>query len=432
MEPNLSVVFPDDQSMTFHSPEVMWNISDEAPHLLEAASEHEPALPPICARLAETLPCQRVWGFGEAGAYVHPDRHARAIYLRLAEIPDVPSGGGCIAFKGGEVMCENFDAMVHRLKNMWNILACNFGDTSRASFDEWGMMSALDRFPIGEGKPPGVVSLHDATEEIDLAVQVQKAHFDRYGELARLPLPLFGYAWPSDVSERIWQKLKPHLSPAALPAVEAQLSDGLGTYVYFYPSLSSRVEHLQVPDVGHGVTFSERIEELSKSLDPRQVITRWLELTARLLALGYVPATATNVGRGYCVMAQNAVMDGGFVDLGGLRHVDLFQNESDLAFAISRTLQVLGHTVSRFLAGSFADSDVFTRRVPGPFSLVWEGVRQQVLAEIASGASVPPSIRRFMEKNTPGDDLVNMFSQLFSFDTYRSEDVEQEQFRLLD
>ena len=182
----------------------------------------------------------------------------------------------------------------------------------------------------------------------------------------------------------------------------------------------------------HRTIESMRIEELSKSLDPRQVITRWLELTARMLALGYVPATATNVGRGYCVMAQNAVMDGGFVDLGGLRHVDLFQNESDLAFAISRTLQVLGHTISRFLAGSFADSDVFTRRVPGPFSLVWEGVRKHVLAEIASGSSVPPAIQRFMGKNTPADDLMNLFSRLFSFDTYRSEDVEQEQFRLLD
>ena len=66
----------------------------------------------------------------------------------------------------------------------------------------------------------------------------------------------------------------------------------------FYPSLQSRVEYLQVPDVGHGVTYRERFAELSKSVDPRQVITRWLELTARMLALGYVPATATNVGRG--------------------------------------------------------------------------------------------------------------------------------------
>ncbi len=48
MEPNLSVVFPDDRSMTFHNPEIMWNISDEAPHLLKAAAEREPALPAIC------------------------------------------------------------------------------------------------------------------------------------------------------------------------------------------------------------------------------------------------------------------------------------------------------------------------------------------------------------------------------------------------
>ncbi len=151
MEPNLSVVFPDDQSMTFHNPEVTWNISHEAPELLDAVSEREPALPAICARLVETLPCQRVWGFGETGAYVRPDRHARAFYLRLDQIPGPRSSGGCIAIKGSEVVCENFGSMVKRLKHMWNILACTFGDTSRACFDDWGMMSALDRFPVGEG-----------------------------------------------------------------------------------------------------------------------------------------------------------------------------------------------------------------------------------------------------------------------------------------
>ena len=89
------------------------------------------------------------------------------------------SNGGCIAFKGGEAVCENFDLMVQRLKKMWNILAITFGDTARASFEDWGMMSALDRFPITEGKPPGVVSLHDVTEEAELAFQVQKQHWER-------------------------------------------------------------------------------------------------------------------------------------------------------------------------------------------------------------------------------------------------------------
>ena len=430
MEPDLSVVFRDDQSVSLHTPEVTWSILHEASELLDAVSEREPALRAICTRLSETLPCQRAWGFGETGAYVRPDRHARAIYLRLAQIPGARSSGGCIAIKGSEVVCENFGAMVQRLKHMWNILAATFGDASRACFDDWGMMSALDRFPVGEGEPPGVVSLHDVTEEAELAFQVQKAHWERYGELARLPLPLFGYEWPAAVSDRIWQALKDHLSPAARRLVEAQLKAGLGTYVYYYPSLPYRVEHLQLPDVGGGTSYGERFAALSKLAEPGEVITRWLEQTARLFCLGYVPATACNVGRGYCVMAQNAVLDGGFVDLGGLQHIDLFQHEGDLAFAISRTLQVLGHTISRFLVGSFADSEVFTRRVPGAQALVWDGVRQNVAREVAAGAPVPAAVQRFMARATPADDLLQLFSRLFAFDTYRSEETERSQFRL--
>ena len=69
METNLSAVFRDDQSMSLHNPEVIWSILNDGPHLLEALAEREPLIRSICDRLAETLPCQRVWGFGETGAF---------------------------------------------------------------------------------------------------------------------------------------------------------------------------------------------------------------------------------------------------------------------------------------------------------------------------------------------------------------------------
>ena len=64
MEPDLTVVFRDDEQMALHRPEVTWSILDEGPQLLDALSEREPVIRPICERLSETLPCQRVWGFG--------------------------------------------------------------------------------------------------------------------------------------------------------------------------------------------------------------------------------------------------------------------------------------------------------------------------------------------------------------------------------
>lgn len=431
MKPNLSAVFRDDQNVSLHTPQVTWSILREGSQMLDAISEREPIMRSICERLEQKLPCQRLWGFGETGAYIRPDRHARAFYLRLAEIEGARSNGGCIAIKGGEAVCENFDAMVLRLKRMWNIVGTTFGDTSRAWYDDWGMMSSLDRYPVCEGKPPGVLSLVDVTEEATAAFQIQKAYWERYGELAHLPVPLFGYAWSDAECDQIWHHLKPHLSPAAQPLVEAQLQGGIGAYVYYYPSLPLRVEHIQIEDIGSSISYAERFFQLNKLTNPQDAISSWLQQTARLLCLGYVPTPATSMGRGYCVQAQNAVLDGGFVDLGGLQSVDLFQNESDLAFALSRTMQILGKTIGRFLIGTFADSDVFISRVPGVFALVWDGIRHHVAQEIAMGHPVPEAVQKFMVKETPTNDLLYLFSQLFSVDTYKTEDGETSDVRLV-
>lgn len=313
---------------------------------------------------------------------------------------------------------------------MWNIASGTFGDASRAWYDDWGMISSLDRYPVCEGKPPGVLVLNDVNEEIQSAFAIQTAYVTRYGELAHLPVPLFGYAWSNADRARIWAQLQPHLSPAVRPMVSAQLQAGLGAYVYYYPSLPLRVEHIQLEDVGATMSFAQRFTALSKLTNPQQVITSWLQQAARLLCLGYVPTPASSMGRGYCVQAQNTVLDGGFVDLGGVQTIEQFQNEADLAFALSRTMQLLGKTIGRFLIGAYADADVFISRVPGAFALVWDGVRHYVAEEIAAGTPVPAAIQRFMLQERPADDLVRLFSQLFTLGIYRTEDTEEQRDRL--
>lgn len=430
MNTDLSSIFRDDTHISLHTPQVIWSILDEGSQLLDLLSVREPAIRTICEGFAQSLPCQRIWGFGETGAYTRLDRHARAFYLRLDAVEGAESAGGCIAIKGGEAVCENFEVIIQRLKGMWNIASGTFGDASRAWYDDWGMISSLDRYPVCEGKPPGVLVLTDVTEEAESALAIQTAYVARYGELAHLPVPLFGYVWSDADRARIWAQLQPHLSPAVRPMVAAQLQAGLGAYVYYYPTLPQRVEHIQIEDVGATMSFANRLAELSDLTNPQQVITSWLQQAARLLCLGYVPTPATSMGRGYCVQAQNTVLDGGFVDLGGVQPIDQFQNEADLAFALSRTMQLLGKTVGRFLIGTYADADVFISRVPGAFALVWDGVRHYVAEEIAAGTPVPAAIQRFMRKETPADDLVDLYSQLFTLGIYRTEDAEDQQARL--
>src|SRR5690242_5048993 len=109
---DLSGVFRDENELMLSAPEMTWQLADVAPELFAELTRSEPLIAELYPRLAREVPAQRVWGFGDLGVFVRPDRHVRALYLDLARIDAAKTKGGSIAIKGGEALCSNFGQMI--------------------------------------------------------------------------------------------------------------------------------------------------------------------------------------------------------------------------------------------------------------------------------------------------------------------------------
>jgi hypothetical protein len=430
MELDLSAIFREDETITLAQLEVVWDGRERARHLLDVLRADEPAIDAIADRLRGEVPAQRLWGFGASGVFIRPDRHVRALYIQLSRVPGAQTAGGCIAIKGSEAICDNFSAMVQRLSGLWNLCTAFVGSSAKSVFMDGSMLNALERFPVVEGKPPGVHPVWDAIEEANVALEFQSAHLKRYGTLARAPVPLFVYRWPDQVGEAVLEHLRPSLSPKVSRIVESEVRQGLGVYVYYYPSLPLRVIHMQVPDVGAGATFKERWKRLNELTNPRAAINGWLEITARLLSLGYVATDPANLSRGYCLQAQNLAIDGGFVDVNSLRAMDSFASQGQLQFALSRTIQVLAQAITYFFIGSDARVPGFVLWSPDVFARVWSELRQRLTAELDAGHDLHPMLVRMCRPEEPSADLTRYFELFFDLAVYRPEAQESTEYRI--
>ncbi len=409
--PDLREVFRDDEEMTIASPQLVWSCQDAAPGLFDAVLAKEPGLDVILERMKTSLPVARFWKFGASGAFVRPLRHSRAIYLQLAAIRD--GATGCVAIKGSECVAENYDQFLERLSELWSFCGVSISSPVQTLILDAARLSALERFPLMEGKPPGVHPLSDALEEAACAAEFQSRHIEHYGEVARVPVPLMVFRWDEAVSRRVLGCIAARLPPKVLRIIEHEVAEGLGTYVYYYPSLPIRVAHLPIPDTSGGLSL-ERMTALCGIDSPRVAVDGWLELTARLLAMGYVATDPRNLGRGYCIQPQNLVIDGGFVDLNSLRRMDSIASEPALRFAIMRTLQVLTRSLGRFLIGrDVGGNHHFDDGCPEAFALVREAVFARLRADASRGVSLHPVLRDLLRTEETFDQLWQAFSALF-------------------
>jgi hypothetical protein len=348
----------------------------------------------------------------------------------LKRVDPAHSAGGSVAIKGGEALCTNFDQMVQRLAGMWNIYAWSLGGASRNLFRDPGMLSALERFPVIEGKPPGVHPHWDADEEAQCAVDLQKAYFARYRELARTPVPLLVGRWPDSVGDAITSILEPYMSPKAVRTVKTEIAAGLGVYIYYYPRIPLRVMHIQAPDATSPATLAERMQVLRSQCEPEITVERWTEAVSRLLILGYVATDPANLNRGYCVQSQNLVVDGGFVDVNSLREIRTFKAEGEFKFALTRTIQVLAQSTSWFLTGTQAGVDSYLQCVPDVYYFIWHEVRTKVRAAASSGESLHPWLVNAVASEGLMNDLMRTFKPLIDHGDYRPGDREAKTHRV--
>ena len=402
----------------------VWELRSRAPELFEALTAIEPGLAQVYDLFKRELPVQRQWAFGTRGALSRPDRHVRAFYVQLDKLASVAGGRGCLAIKGTEPAADNFDQVPRRMGEMWNLFSWTIGTGGRQILEDWTLLNQLERFPICEGKPPAVHPLEDAEEEAQSALELQSAYLRRFGKLAQIPTPLFVYRLPDEVRARALAALQPHLTAKTMALVESQIGPGLGVYIYYYPTLPLRVMHLR-GDVGTEVSFEARHKNLAALSDPARAVAGWVRLVAELLALGWVPADPSNFGRGYCVMAQNLVIDGGIVDVNSVRPVSSFRTPGQLEFAVRHTVRELTESICWYLVGTEAGSARFQRNFTDAFAYIWEGLRNELAnhqppAEIAAIFSTGDSIYHALERT------LRNFYQLTS---YRPQDAESKEYR---
>jgi hypothetical protein len=94
-----------------------------------------------------------------------------------------------------------------------------------------------------------------------------------------------------------------------------------------------------------------RLGRLAAHGAPDAVVDRWIRLFARLLALGYLPAVASQNVTGQAVQAQNVVVGGGFVDVDSLKPIDAFGSERELVESYGITMITFVHTLAAYLFG---------------------------------------------------------------------------------
>jgi hypothetical protein len=361
---------------------IAWDIAEQAPALRQALAAIVPGLDQRLAQLRESLPCAGTVnpfsGGAADGDYLRPYRHLRAFYQQLP--------GGVLAFKGTEPFAADRDAHLRTLAEF------------RVDYPARGksLFSAAEHFALVEQKTPLALGLDEALEDARAACLLQSAHLERFGELARLPTPLLAIAWPQAVHAGHLAALRPLLSDRAARIVGISTQAGLGAIVYHYPSVPIRVAHLPV-ELG-SQSGEPWLQRLTKRTDPAQTVERWIDLAARMLALGYLPGRTEHIGIGHCMEMQNAVIDGGFVDVGSIVAMD--QVRSDRAFQemLLAAFADLAKTIRHFILGPVVDAEAEYRNP----SLVMLQTLQRVLPALQERiASYRPADPRLLRAISP-------------------------------
>jgi hypothetical protein len=420
MEPNLSTIFRQDEVIKVTGGEVAWDIYEIAPDLVGAIAAAEPIIPALCQELRRRVPIVRTRRAMESPPFERPIGHGRSYYLRLADLPGARSAAGCLAVKGTEVLCDDYWPWIQQMRNDRVCLELLVGDVSAVRGSPYAEISQIDRWPIVERKVPGVLTFAEASGEAQIAFDFQSAHARRYGAAARVPFPLLVYRWPESLCKQLWDKMRPLLASRSVPVVESSLRDGLGAYVYYYPTVPLRLNHLELEEislpaaaVGRRFAYRKRAQGLAQAkLDPQLIIGRWMELFVRMLCVGFLPKDPTSFLTADCLQSWNMVLDGGMVDIDSLKPAGEVIDDREFYDIVRRSVRELTIDVSRMLLGTKAIDARFRDRLPEVYWIVMNDLQRRFIAE-NQRAPIDPRLLRFFHTSDAFADLDGFFAMIF-------------------
>lgn len=314
--------------------EPVWSIFDHAA-LRPALGKVEPWVEPTLKALHGALPVPPSARSFVAAPFYRPPGSHRSFYLYPAACrgrESDPPWRGVIALKGQEPLTHDLDAVL--------------GGFAQPS---GGWRSILEHLIFEERKTPGALGLAEARAEASRAAEMQAAHLDAFGELARVPLPLFVCRHQPSAETRVLDILRSLVSDAALEAVASVANRELGVLLYYYPTPPVRVRDVQ--PMLDGLDFRGRMFALVAMGDPAMTVARWTDLFARMLRAGLLPGSVAAIHTGICCQPQNTCLDGGFVDFDSVTPVDSLRSEAAIHAALQLSTQALLATVRSFLLG---------------------------------------------------------------------------------
>lgn len=183
------------------------------------------------------------------------------------------------------------------------------------------------------------------TNQVDLAVEVQRSFFERYRQFVSL-----------------------------LPAQDVLT-----------------VDQLQITAVNGQFPLWQRVPALKDVSDPRQLISNWIGLCAQLLGLGWV---------GPAFGAKRLTLEGGLCSVEGLQRLEDYPTFVLAREAIELTVADLSSGISAFLVGRWDP------RVQEPVRLeLLEHCRQQMI----QGHLLPPPLAQLALHRPAFDRIVDEF-----------------------
>lgn len=314
--------------------ETVWQLKNENPLIWNRFLEEHPEVALLCDTFGKEIPEALSLDPFDTGDYVRPLRHLRAFYKRL-------NHSGVVAFKGTEILNDTVMDKVQMLDQV----QVDYPSKGRSLF------TVLEHFPIVEQKIPMVVTYNECMEDVDSAMLLQKRHWDFFETFAQAPIPLLVIKWNAKITASYINQLLPMLSARAGEIVTLVAQKGLACIIYYYPELPIRVAHMDLEFKLKKESYPQRLEQLKQQLNPKTVIDLWIDNTAKMLSMGLMPSSIESIGVGHCLEAQNAVLDGGFVDLGSIKPFEKITTEKEFLQTFSATVIDLANTIQAFLLG---------------------------------------------------------------------------------
>ncbi len=376
--------------------DVVFDLERAAPEVFAAVRAAAPHLPATLARVAAGLPVMSSAAPGLQGPLYRLRWHNRSVCLALG--PDLLTSD-VIVIKGSEPFLPDFTAYLDWMRSR------QFGNWPRP---------IMEHFPLFEGKAPGTLFLDEALGEAGVALEVQRAHLQHYGELLRVPVPLLVCRLREADQHRVIEQLRHRLSDPAFERVEPRLARGIGVFAYYYPGPPIRVHAAGRP--------LSMLPGQDARIDPRVVaevmVPGWTRMAARLLWLGYFPSTPLSWRLGDIFEPNNACLDGGACDLGSIYPMGKATNDGFFARSVVLGVGSLRTVIARALGlplGEMAanlDQDVLAFYL-GEY--VKRAMEQALDAEARGTLSLDPRVRDVFGGYTPLTGLLTLFRTFNSY-----------------